>query len=231
MLFLPRRCRSVPLSLFPYKNSMWDLTLSPPGARACVKIKWSWGSGALAPVNFLWNFQKYGAWPPECPDLVSSPANTRPAFSSPSPASLLSTLDPLPSSLSRVWPSSGRKLRLLNVEGSQGPFSRSCGLLALTRCGVYRPLLLSAAVLKGGPPSSWVVSEFFPVEDTHCFSLTSSPQTLSTHRPVAAGGLTHMLTCLWGTHFHLILLSMLAMGICFAVLVALYNVAQEFWGG
>ena len=139
---------------------------------------------------------------------------------------LLSSLSAVSSgscSLSRAWPSSGRKLRLLNVEGSQGPLQPRLW----TSCppplgGVQTPPAFSRSS-QGRVPSSLVVSELSSV-----LLSDVSPQTPRAHPPVAAGGLTRMLTCLWGTHSHLILLSMLATGVCFAILVALYNFMQEF---
>ena len=125
-------------------------------------------------------------------------------------------------SLSRVWPSSGRKLRLLKVEGSQGPLQPRLW----TPCppplgGVQTPPAFSP-LLQGVHPALWL----FPSSQL-CFCLTSPQDAEST----PAGGCwrsnpyAHMSL---GDTFSPNFVVDVGRGICFAILVALYNFMQEF---
>ena len=104
----------------------------------------------------------------------------------------------------------------------RAPSSPGCGLLALPRWGVCRPLLPSAALLQGVHPALWL----FPSSQL-CFCLTSPQDAEST----PAGGCwrsnpyAHMSL---GDTFSPNFVVDVGRGICFAILVALYNFMQEF---
>ena len=199
------------------------LDFDPTGAR--VKVKRSWGSGALAPVIFLWNFQKYGAWPPEYPGLVSA-ANTRPAFSSSSPLSLLSSLDPLPSSRPECDLVLGGSYSCWMSRVPRAPPVPAVDSLPSPAVGCTDPfcfLLFS----RGVHPALWLFRSSY-LRRTLVASLRHLPHRYWVHTGLWLLGSNPYAHMSLGDTFSPNFLSMLAMGICFAILVALYNFVQEF---